>query len=124
MFLLVSVCFDTAQDLVFLLLSECFDTAQALVFLLVSVCCDVAHALVFLLVSVCCDTAQALMFLRVSMCFDTAQAKANPRSSWKWPQMPQNMYGSSLSSSHDVKTQLLTHESQLIPFVTVLQNPF
>ena len=28
-------------------------------FLLVSVCCDTAEALVFLLVSVCCDTARA-----------------------------------------------------------------
>ena len=54
------------------------------VFLLVSVCCDTAQALVFLLVLVCCDTAQALMFLLVSAlvlllssaCCDMAQAKA------------------------------------------------
>ena len=47
---------------------------QALVFLLVSVCCDTALALVSLLVSVCCDTAQALVSLLVSVCWDTAQA--------------------------------------------------
>ena len=69
-FLLVSVCRDTAQALMFLLVSLCCDTAQALVFLLVSVCCDTAQALVFLLVSVCRDTAQALVFLLVSVCRD------------------------------------------------------
>ena len=46
--------------MVFLLVSVCCDTAQASVFLLVSVCC-------FLLVSVCCDTAQASVFLLVSV---------------------------------------------------------
>ena len=34
-------------------------------FLLVSVCCDTAIASVFLLVLVCCDTALALVFLLV-----------------------------------------------------------
>ncbi len=55
----------------FLVVSVCCDTAQALVFLVVSVCCDTAQALVFLLVSVCCDTAQALVFL-----LDTAHTQA------------------------------------------------
>ena len=32
-------------------------------FLLVSVCCDTAQALVFLLVSVCCDAAQAKVWV-------------------------------------------------------------
>ena len=44
------------------------------VFLLVSVCCDTAQALVLLPVSVSWHTAQALVFLLVSVCFDTAQA--------------------------------------------------
>ena len=56
----------------FLLVSVCCDTAQALVFLLVSICCDTAKALVYLLVSMCCDTAQALMFLLVLMCCDNS----------------------------------------------------
>ena len=54
-FLLVSLCRDTAQALVFLLVSLCRDKAQALVFLLVSLCRDTAQTWVFLLVSVCCD---------------------------------------------------------------------
>ena len=74
MFLLVSVCCDTAQALVFLLVSVCCDTAQVLVFLLVSVC-DTARALVFLLVSIC-DTARALVFLLVSVCCDTAASSS------------------------------------------------
>ena len=61
--------------LVFLLVSVCCDTAQALVFLLVSICCETAQALVFLLVSICCETAQALVFLLVSICCETAQAR-------------------------------------------------
>ena len=91
MFVLMSMCCDTAEALVFLLgvnvlrhspslgvrsgvnvlvfvlVSVRCDTAQALVFLLVSVCCDTSQALVFVLMSVCCDTAQALVFVLVSM---------------------------------------------------------
>ena len=37
----------------------------AVVFLLVSVCCDTAQVLEFLLVSGCCDTAQALLFYTI-----------------------------------------------------------
>ena len=70
MFLLVSVCCDTAHA------KALKHFSVALVFLLVSVCCDTAQALAFLLVTACCDTAQASAFLLLTMCCDTAQAKA------------------------------------------------
>ena len=79
MFLLVSVCCDTAQAFAFLLVSVCCDTAQAFAFLLVSMRCDTAQAFVFLLVSMRCDTAQAFVFLLVSMRCDSIVTQFKPR---------------------------------------------
>ena len=59
--------FSAQQHLVFLLVSVCCDTAQALVFLLVSACCDSTQALVFLLVSVCCDSRSLYVLAGVSV---------------------------------------------------------
>ena len=87
-FLMVSLCYGTAQATMFLLVSVCCDTAQAMVFLLatqamvfllVSLPCDTAPAMVFLLVSLR-DTAQAMVPLLMSLRCDTAQAKADPAS--------------------------------------------